>query len=63
MVIPIFEKIYDYKSLVSIYAELQQASSRAAEIKASGKRHLGAYFRVVFHGTVHFREEDKTEWV
>uniref|UniRef100_A0A914CQ09 Uncharacterized protein n=1 Tax=Acrobeloides nanus TaxID=290746 RepID=A0A914CQ09_9BILA len=63
MVIPIFEKQHDYKSLVSIYAELQQASSRAAEIKASGKRHLGAYFRVVFHGAAHFREEDKTEWV
>jgi hypothetical protein len=24
---------------------------------------LGAYFRVVFHGAAHFRDEDKTEWV
>ena len=42
--------------------ELQQASSRAAEIKASGKRHLGSYFRVVLHSP-YFREEDKTEWI
>lgn len=39
---------------MSIYAELQQACSRAAEVKASGKRHLGSYFRVVFIGKNHF---------
>lgn len=39
---------------MSLYAELQQACSRAAEIKASGKRHLGSYFRVVFYGVAHF---------
>uniref|UniRef100_A0A914YUP5 DOCKER domain-containing protein n=1 Tax=Panagrolaimus superbus TaxID=310955 RepID=A0A914YUP5_9BILA len=66
------------RALVSIYSELQQAYSRAGEVKASGKRHLGTYFRVVFYGksnfgyTIHydylleqiyFREEDKSEWV
>uniref|UniRef100_A0A7E4UVM3 C2 domain-containing protein n=1 Tax=Panagrellus redivivus TaxID=6233 RepID=A0A7E4UVM3_PANRE len=62
-VIPIFEDAKDFKALVSIYSELQQASSRAAEVKASGKRHLGTYFRVVLHGERHFREDDKTEWI
>ncbi|CAK5095708.1 unnamed protein product [Meloidogyne enterolobii] len=75
--IPIFEKQLDFKYLVGIYAELQQASSRAAEIKLNSKRHLGSYFKVVFHGESHFwylhnfylkfikniSDEHKTEWV
>uniref|UniRef100_A0A915ET42 DOCKER domain-containing protein n=1 Tax=Ditylenchus dipsaci TaxID=166011 RepID=A0A915ET42_9BILA len=46
LAIPTYEQRHDYKALVSLYAELQQANSRAAEVKASGKRHLGSYFRV-----------------
>nr|CAD2191044.1 unnamed protein product [Meloidogyne enterolobii] len=61
--VPIFEKQLDFKYLVGIYAELQQASSRAAEIKLNSKRHLGSYFKVVFHGESHFCDEHKTEWV
>uniref|UniRef100_A0A915N3H0 Dedicator of cytokinesis protein n=1 Tax=Meloidogyne javanica TaxID=6303 RepID=A0A915N3H0_MELJA len=61
--VPIFEKQLDFKYLVGIYAELQQACSRAAEIKLNSKRHLGSYFKVVFHGESHFCEEHKTEWV
>ncbi|KAI1702312.1 dock homology region 2 domain-containing protein [Ditylenchus destructor] len=63
MAIPIYEQRHDYKALVSLYAELQQANSRAAEVKASGKRHLGSYFRVVFLGEQHFGPEHNTEWV
>jgi hypothetical protein len=37
LAVPIYEQRHDYKALVSIYAELQQANSRAAEIKASGR--------------------------
>uniref|UniRef100_A0A1I8B8U6 PH domain-containing protein n=1 Tax=Meloidogyne hapla TaxID=6305 RepID=A0A1I8B8U6_MELHA len=75
--IPIFEKQLDFKYLVGIYAELQQACSRAAEIKLNAKRHLGSYFKVVFHGQAHFwyfnlifnwkcinlSDEHKTEWI
>ena len=43
-----------FQSLISIYAELHQAYSRAAEIKVSGKRHLGTYFRVRFYGKKSF---------
>lgn len=66
-----------FQYLVGIYAELQQACSRAAEIKLNSKRHLGSYFKVVFHGESHFwylifilsfllkniSDEHKTEWV
>lgn len=39
---------------MEIYAEIQQACSRAAEIKAHRKRHLGSYFKVIFYGQTHF---------
>ncbi|KAK5972965.1 Zizimin [Trichostrongylus colubriformis] len=63
LIIPIFEKSDNFKSLVGIYAELQQTYSRAAEVKASGKRHLGSYFRVRFFGEYHSRFEHGTDWV
>lgn len=44
-----------FQTLMSIYAELQQACSRAAEIKINGKRHLGSYFKITFFGQSHFR--------
>ncbi|TKR72200.1 hypothetical protein L596_019689 [Steinernema carpocapsae] len=55
MAIPVYEAKMDFKALVSMYAELQQAYSRAGEVKTYGKRHLGAYFRVVFYGRLHFK--------
>jgi hypothetical protein len=54
LAIPIYEKLKNFKALVSLYSELQQAYSRAGEVKASGKRHLGTYFRVVFYGKSNF---------
>ncbi|KAK0390436.1 hypothetical protein QR680_019352 [Steinernema hermaphroditum] len=63
MAIPVYEAKMDYKALVSMYAELQQAYSRAGEVKTYGKRHLGAYFRVVFYGRLHFKEDDNSEWI
>lgn len=63
LAIPIYEQMNDYKSLMSIYSELQQACSRANEIKANnGKRKLGSYFKVVFYGS-EFKEDDRTEWI
>uniref|UniRef100_A0A0K0DQY6 DOCKER domain-containing protein n=1 Tax=Angiostrongylus cantonensis TaxID=6313 RepID=A0A0K0DQY6_ANGCA len=52
-----------YFSLVGIYAELQQAYCRAAEVKTSGKRHLGTYFRVKFIGENHLKQDHDTDWV
>ncbi|KAL3112883.1 hypothetical protein niasHT_015589 [Heterodera trifolii] len=63
LAIPIFEQNNDFKALVGIYAEIQQACSRAAEIKISGKRHLGTYFKVTFYGNSHFGTEHLTEWI
>lgn len=34
--------------------DVQNALNRAHEIKLSGKRHLGTYFRVIFYGVHHF---------
>ncbi|VDK74829.1 unnamed protein product [Litomosoides sigmodontis] len=50
-------------ALVSIYAELQQAYALANQMKVSGKRHLGTYFKVLFYGSKHFGEQHNTEWV
>ncbi|VDO20091.1 unnamed protein product [Haemonchus placei] len=63
LIIPMFEKTDNFKSLVGVYAELQQTYSRAAEVKASGKRHLGSYFRVRFFGEYHSRFEHGTDWI
>lgn len=43
-----------FQSLISLYAELQHACSRADEVKASENRHLGSYFRVIFYGEQYF---------
>ncbi|GMR32743.1 hypothetical protein PMAYCL1PPCAC_02938, partial [Pristionchus mayeri] len=63
LIVPSLEKKEDFTSLVSVYAELQQSYSRAVEVKTSGKRHLGAYFRVRFYGKNHFDADHDTEWV
>ncbi|KAE9413296.1 hypothetical protein Angca_009317, partial [Angiostrongylus cantonensis] len=63
LIIPLFEKTNNFKSLVGIYAELQQAYCRAAEVKTSGKRHLGTYFRVKFIGENHLKQDHDTDWV
>jgi hypothetical protein len=49
--------------LISVYAELQQAYSRAVEAKASGRRQLSTYFRVFFYGLAHFHLNHKSEWI
>uniref|UniRef100_A0A1I7X3Q7 DOCKER domain-containing protein n=1 Tax=Heterorhabditis bacteriophora TaxID=37862 RepID=A0A1I7X3Q7_HETBA len=33
------------------------------EVKMSGKRHLGTYFRVRFFGKTHFETDHNTEWI
>ncbi|CAL2027501.1 unnamed protein product [Caenorhabditis brenneri] len=63
LIVPVLEKNMNFTSLVSVYAELQQTYSRAAEVRSSGKRHLGAYFRVRFYGEQHFRQEHNTDWI
>ncbi|CAI5439846.1 unnamed protein product [Caenorhabditis angaria] len=63
LIVPVLEKNMNFTSLVSIYAELQQTYSRAAEVRTSGKRHLGTYFRVRFYGENHFRSEHNTDWI
>uniref|UniRef100_A0A914UIY9 DOCKER domain-containing protein n=1 Tax=Plectus sambesii TaxID=2011161 RepID=A0A914UIY9_9BILA len=63
LAIPIYEQQRNFKALVSVYAELQQAYSRAAETKVSGRRRLASYFRVVFYGQTHFRDDHGTEWI
>lgn len=55
LIVPVLERNMNFTSLVSVYAELQQTYSRAAEVRSSGKRHLGAYFRVRFYGETHFK--------
>ncbi|VDK57486.1 unnamed protein product [Anisakis simplex] len=49
LAIPIFEQQKNYRALVSMYADLQQAYSSADQVKATRKRHFGSYFRVIFH--------------
>ncbi|CEF61886.1 Dedicator of cytokinesis C-terminal domain and DHR-1 domain and DHR-2 domain-containing protein [Strongyloides ratti] len=63
MLLPIYESQYNFTKACSICTELQQSFSRLSEIKTSGKRHLGAYFRVIFYGKFHFGEEHETEWI
>uniref|UniRef100_A0A0N4ZQ61 PH domain-containing protein n=1 Tax=Parastrongyloides trichosuri TaxID=131310 RepID=A0A0N4ZQ61_PARTI len=63
MLLPIYECQYDFNKARSICTELQQSFSRLSEIKTSGRRHLGAYFRVIFYGKFHFGEEHETEWI
>uniref|UniRef100_F1KPQ6 Dedicator of cytokinesis protein 11 n=1 Tax=Ascaris suum TaxID=6253 RepID=F1KPQ6_ASCSU len=63
LAIPIYEQQNNYRALVSMYAELQQAYSLADQAKATRKRHFGSYFRVVFYGANHFREDHGTEWI
>lgn len=40
---------------MSIYADLNQAFSRAFEVQVSGKRHLASYYRIILHSPIHFR--------
>uniref|UniRef100_A0A158R4T4 C2 DOCK-type domain-containing protein n=1 Tax=Syphacia muris TaxID=451379 RepID=A0A158R4T4_9BILA len=54
---------YAFLALVSMYVELQQAYSLADQVKITGKRHLGAYFRVFFFSSTFFGDEHKTEWI
>ncbi|VBB26410.1 unnamed protein product [Acanthocheilonema viteae] len=63
LAIPVYEQQKNYRALVSIYAELQQAYALADQMKVSGKRHLGTYFKVLFYGSKHFGEQHCTEWV
>lgn len=63
MLLPIYESQFNFNKACSICTELQQSFSRLSEIKSSGKRHLGAYFRVIFYGKFHFGEEHETEWI
>uniref|UniRef100_A0A158QXE6 Zizimin ortholog (inferred by orthology to a D. melanogaster protein) n=1 Tax=Nippostrongylus brasiliensis TaxID=27835 RepID=A0A158QXE6_NIPBR len=64
LIIPMFEKTDNFKvALVGIYAELQQTYSRAAEVKASRKRHLGSYFRVRYFGEYHTKWDHGTDWI
>uniref|UniRef100_A0A8R1HXF8 Uncharacterized protein n=1 Tax=Caenorhabditis japonica TaxID=281687 RepID=A0A8R1HXF8_CAEJA len=63
LIVPVLEKNMNFTSLVSVYAELQQTYSRAAEVRSSGKRHLGTYFRVRFYGEMHFKNEHNTDWI
>uniref|UniRef100_A0A1I7T4N4 PH domain-containing protein n=1 Tax=Caenorhabditis tropicalis TaxID=1561998 RepID=A0A1I7T4N4_9PELO len=63
LITPVLERNMNFTALVSVYAELQQTYSRAAEVRSSGKRHLGAYFRVRFYGETHFRQEHATDWI
>ncbi|VDM45683.1 unnamed protein product, partial [Toxocara canis] len=63
LAIPIYEQQRNYRALISMYADLQQAYSSADQVKVTRKRHFGSYFRVVFHGAIHFREDDGTEWI
>lgn len=63
LAIPLYEKMKDYRALVSMYVELQQAYSLADQVKITGKRHLGAYFRVYFYSANCFGDEHKTEWI
>ncbi|KAH7729074.1 Dedicator of cytokinesis family protein [Aphelenchoides avenae] len=59
----VFEKHNEFKELSSMLVDVQNALNRAHEIKLSGKRHLGTYFRVIFYGVHHFGEEHRSEWV
>uniref|UniRef100_A0A1I7SEQ5 DOCKER domain-containing protein n=1 Tax=Bursaphelenchus xylophilus TaxID=6326 RepID=A0A1I7SEQ5_BURXY len=63
MAIPLHENAFNNKALTSVYAELHQAYSRAAEIQTSRKRHLGSYFRVILHSTIHFGDEHQSAWI
>ncbi|VDN43516.1 unnamed protein product [Gongylonema pulchrum] len=63
LAIPVYEEQKNYRALVNIYAELQQAFNLADQMKTSGKRQLGTYFKVLFYGPTHFKELHGTEWV
>uniref|UniRef100_A0A183CLY1 CBS domain-containing protein n=1 Tax=Globodera pallida TaxID=36090 RepID=A0A183CLY1_GLOPA len=65
LVIPLFERCAEFKSLIAIHSQIQQAYQRTEQIKTNAsKRHqLATYFRVTFHGRTHFGEEHGSEWI
>ncbi|VDN58645.1 unnamed protein product [Dracunculus medinensis] len=63
LAIPVFEQQNDFESLVKVYTELQKAYSLAEQMKITGKRHLGTYFKIFFYGQNHFKEDHNTEWI
>ncbi|CAJ0943627.1 unnamed protein product, partial [Mesorhabditis belari] len=64
LLIPTLERNKNYNLLRSVYAELNQSSSRALEASTSGRRHLGSYFKVAFLGLSHFGKDlHQSEWI
>ena len=62
LIIPIYERKRDFKSLSGAYQILHRAYEKVVDVTQSGKRLLGKYFRVAFYGH-QFDDEDGKEFV
>ncbi|XP_070173876.1 dedicator of cytokinesis protein 9-like isoform X3 [Littorina saxatilis] len=63
IVIPIHEKLRNFRKLEECYQHLTQAYASVLDVMKSGKRLLGKYFRVAFFGQTFFEEEDGKEYI
>ncbi|KAH9498544.1 Dedicator of cytokinesis protein 9 [Bulinus truncatus] len=63
LIIPIYEKLRNFKKLESSYQYLAKAYGSVIEVMRSGKRLLGKYYMVTLYGQTYFEDEDKKEYI
>ncbi|KAL3092387.1 hypothetical protein niasHS_007596 [Heterodera schachtii] len=65
LIIPLFERNADFKSLIAIHSQIQQAYQCVDQITTNviRRQQLASYFRVTFHGRAQFGEDHGSEWI
>ncbi|XP_055868577.1 dedicator of cytokinesis protein 9-like isoform X6 [Biomphalaria glabrata] len=63
LIIPIYEKLRNFKKLETSYQYLAKAYGSVIEVMRSGKRLLGKYYMVTLYGQTYFEDEDKKEYI
>lgn len=63
LILPIHEKMRNFEALTRCYQHLTEAYTKVLELKNTGKRLLGRFYRVVFFGHAYFEDEDGVEYI
>ncbi|XP_059143598.1 dedicator of cytokinesis protein 9-like isoform X5 [Physella acuta] len=63
LVIPIYEKLRNFKKLESSYLYLSRAYASVLDVMKTGKRLLGKYYMVTLYGQTYFEDDDKKEYI
>ena len=58
-----YEENHDYEALVKCYETLSNFHKKIVELKKTGKRFLGRYFRVGFYNQVFFEDDHQMEYI